>query len=88
MPLSDDKRPARVNLPIDGPVAPLGPPEAGVVAAMATVLRDHDETATDAAAIRCLMNHGFRSGDIVALLDDVLFEARQAAVSDTMARSR
>jgi len=55
---------------------------------MAAVLRRHGATACERDAIRCLIGRGFRDSDIAALAGDAMYEARQDAVTSTMARSR
>jgi hypothetical protein len=58
-----------------------------IVQAMAAQLRIHHATGSERDALRCLMGRGFRDGDVVALVDDALFEARQAAVADIVKRA-
>ncbi|MDA9521670.1 hypothetical protein XI06_15300 [Bradyrhizobium sp. CCBAU 11434] len=56
-----------------------------IVAAMAEQLRKAGIPETEREAIRILTAHGFRYGDVLALADDALVAARQAAVTEAMA---
>jgi hypothetical protein len=51
------------------------------VARMAAALCTYQATANYSDATRCLMGRGFGYGEIVAYLDDALFEARQGKVA-------
>ncbi|WP_025036105.1 hypothetical protein [Bradyrhizobium sp. DOA9] len=56
-----------------------------IITAMAEQLRKVGIPETEREAIRILLAHGFRHGDVLALADDALLAARQAAVADIMA---
>lgn len=51
---------------------------------MAAALRTYQATGSESDAIRCLMGRGFPYGEIVAYLEDAMFEARQNAVAAIM----
>jgi hypothetical protein len=66
----------------------LSPSRSELVDIMAADLRRYEATRSESDAMRCLLGlRCYRSGDIVTLIDDALFEARQSAVATTMARS-
>ncbi|CUT12503.1 hypothetical protein BF49_3583 [Bradyrhizobium sp.] len=55
-----------------------------IVAGMAAQLRKDGIPETEREAIRILTARGFRYGDVLALADDALVAARQAAVTEAM----
>lgn len=57
-----------------------------LVSSMAADLRRYEATANESDAIRSLFGRGYSMVDIVMLIDDALFEAKQALVSAEMAR--
>jgi hypothetical protein len=54
---------------------------------MAADLRRLNVLDSERDAIRALSSLPYRFGDVAVLAEDALFEARQSAVSNTMARS-
>jgi hypothetical protein len=62
-------------------------PRHELVHRMAADLRRVNAIESERHALRALMAGPYRWGDVAALVNDALFEARQSAVSETMASS-
>jgi hypothetical protein len=70
---------------IDGPLMDNAVPRHDMVARMAKDLVQFEASANERDAIRSLFGRGYAMADIVMLVEDAMFEARQAGVAAAMA---